>query len=526
MKDSRSIDAWLRTSVSRRSFLGGLALCGIAPARLPGAVAPRRDLRFRTSPFTLGVASGDPTAEGVVLWTRLAPEPLTGGGMPPVDVEVSWLIAADDRLRKVVRRGQTVASPERAHSVHVEAEGLDPARWYWYQFRVGDRLSPIGRTRTLPREGAATSRLRFAFVSCQNYEMGYFTAYQHAAAEDLDVIFHLGDYIYEAAGSPGRARSHAGLELITLDDYRTRYAVYKTDADLQAAHAAFPWIVTWDDHEVQNNYAGAVSQDNDSPEVFLTRRAAAYQAYYEHMPLRTARPAGPSLRLYRRFSFGSLASFFVLDTRQYRTDQPCGDGGQVLCPGVFDPNATLLGASQERWLVRGLAGSRARWNVLPQQVMMAPVDRAPGQDRRYAMDQWGGYNAERTRLLEFFGARRTSNPVVLTGDSHSNWVNDLKINATDPKSPVVATEFVGTSITSGGDGFDGLDTFGGLASENPFVKFYNSQRGYVSCEITPKQMRAEYRVLDYVTRPDSPRKTRAVFVVEDGRPGAQQSEGT
>ena len=288
MKDSRSIDAWLRTPVSRRAFLGGLAVCGIAPARLAGALAPRRDVRFRTSPFTLGVASGDPTAEGVVLWTRLAPDPLTGGGMPPVDVEVSWLIAADDRLRKVVRRGQTVASPEWAHSVHVEAEGLDPARWYWYQFRAGDQLSPIGRTRTLPREGAATSRLRFAFVSCQNYEIGYFTAYRHAAAEDLDVIFHLGDYIYEGAGSPGRPRSHAGPELITLDDYRTRYAVYKTDADLQAAHAAFPWIVTWDDHEVQNNYAGAVSQDNDPPEVFLTRRAAAYQAYYEHMPLRTS----------------------------------------------------------------------------------------------------------------------------------------------------------------------------------------------------------------------------------------------
>jgi alkaline phosphatase D len=525
VNDSRSIEAWLRTSVSRRAFLGGLALCGIAPARLSGALAPRRDIRFPTSPFTLGVASGDPTAEGVVLWTRLAPDPLTGGGMPPVDVEATWLIAADDRMRKVVRRGQTVARPEWAHSVHVEAEGLDPARWYWYQFRVGDQLSPIGRTRTLPREGAALSGLRFAFVSCQNYEIGYFTAYKHAAAEELDVLFHLGDYIYEGAGSPGRPRSHAGPELITLDDYRTRYAVYKTDADLQAAHAAFPWIVTWDDHEVQNNYAGAISQDNDPPEVFLTRRAAAYQAYYEHMPLRTPRPTGPSLRIYRRFSFGSLASFFVLDTRQYRTDQPCGDGGQALCPGVFDPNATLLGANQERWLLGGLAGSRARWNVLPQQVMMAPVDRAPGPDRRYAMDQWAGYDVERTRLLQFFGARRTSNPVVLTGDSHSNWVNDLKVDAADPRSPVVATEFVGTSITSGSDGFDGLDTFGGIASENPFVKFYNSQRGYVSCEITPKQMRAEYRVLDYVTRPDSPRKTRAVFVVEDGRAGAHQTEG-
>jgi len=527
VRNRGSIDAWLRTSVSRRTFLGGLALGSVAPTRLSGALASARDLRFQTSPFTLGVASGDPTSEGVVLWTRLAPDPLHGGGMPPVDVEVTWLMATDERMAKVARRGRTVARAEWAHSVHVDADGLEPARWYWYQFRVGNELSPVGRTRTLPRDGAEIDRLRFAFASCQNYEMGYFTAYQHAAAEDLDVMFHLGDYIYESAGMPGRVRSHGGPELTTLADYRSRYAAYKTDPDLQAAHAAFPWIVVSDDHEVDNNYAAERSERNDPVDAFLARRAAAYQAYYEHMPLgRSSRPKGPSLRLYRRFSFGSLASFFVLDTRQFRTDQPCGDGARAPCPAVFDPHATLLGQRQERWLIDGLARSRAGWNVLPQQVMMAPVDGGPGSETRYAMDQWAGYAAARRRLLEFIGTRRPSNSVVLTGDSHSNWVNDLKVEAADETSPVVATELVGTSISSGGDGFDGRDVFSSVAAKNPFVKFYNAQRGYVSCEITPKEMRAHYRVLDYVTDRGAPRTTRAVFVVEDGRPGAQQVEGT
>jgi alkaline phosphatase D len=523
--DSRSLDAWLRTAISRRAFLSSLALCGIVPTPRADASAPRRDLRFPTTPFTLGVASGDPTADGVVLWTRLAPDPLGDGGMPPVDVEVTWHIASDDGMRQIVRQGRTVASPAWAHSVHVEAKGLDAARWYWYQFRAGNYLSPIGRTRTLPREGAAAGRLRFAVASCQNYELGYFTAYQHLAAEDLDLVFHLGDYIYEGPGIAGRIRSHGGPELRTLNDYRARYAVYKTDADLQAAHAEFPWIVTWDDHEVANNYANTLSERNEPATAFLARRAAAYQAYYEHMPLRTARPVGPSLRVYRRFQVGSLASFFVLDTRQYRTDQPCGDGVQARCPDAFLADATLLGASQERWLLQGLAGSRARWNVLPQQVMMAPVDRAPGADRRFAMDQWGGYDAGRRRLLEFFGTGRASNPVVLSGDIHTNWVNDLLVDGDDSRSPLVATEFVGTSITSGGDGFDGLDRFQNLAAENPFVKLFNSQRGYLACEITPTEMRTEFHVLEYVSRPGSPQKIRAVFVVEDGRPGAQRSEG-
>jgi alkaline phosphatase D len=341
------------------------------------------------------------------------------------------------------------------------------------------------------------------------------------ATEDLDVVFHLGDYIYEGPGRDNQTRKHTGPELMTLGDYRNRYAQYRLDPDLQAAHAAFPWIVTTDDHEVDNNYAGAISeQPNVQPDAFLVRRAAAYQAYYEHMPLRRRSvPSGPAIQLYRQFNYGKLASFFVLDTRQYRSDQPCGDGNKAPCPGMTDPQGTLLGAAQERWLFDGLARSSGRWNVLPQQVMIAKVDQMPGPEERYSMDQWPGYDAGRTRLLEFFAARRPANPVVLTGDIHTNWVNDLKVNV---GAAPVATEFVGTSISSGGDGVDQTARMKDVLAENPFVKFQNAQRGYVSCSVTPQAWHADYQVLDYVSRPDAPRRTRAAFRVSAGRPGAER----
>ena len=426
-------------------------------------------------------------------------------------------------MRRIVRQGRATAAAEAAHSVHVEVEGLDPDRWYWYRFRAGDATSPIGRTKTLPRSGADVNRLRFAFASCQHYEAGYFTAYRHMATEDLDVVFHLGDYIYEGPGRDGATRRHHGPELTTLKHYRERYAQYRLDPDLQAAHAAFPWIVTTDDHEVDNNYAADISENSDPRDAFLARRAAAYQAYYEHMPLRrTSIPAGPRIQLYRQFTYGRLASFFVLDTRQYRTDQPCGDTTKPPCPGTADPAATLLGATQEKWLLDSLDRSQRRWNVLPQQVMMARVDQMPGPEERVSMDQWSGYDAGRTRLLEFFARRRASNPVVLTGDIHSNWVNDLKVDFRDEKSPAIATEFVGTSIASGGDGADLPDRLKGVMAENPFVRFYNAQRGYVSCSVTPQRWQADYQVVDFVTKKDAPRRTRASFVVADGRPGAER----
>jgi alkaline phosphatase D len=513
------LDALWRGQTDRRAFLiGGLAIVGAgALARVQGR--PRWD----ASPFTLGVASGDPSENGVVLWTRLAPDPLTGGGMPPAPVAVRWEVAEDEAMRRIVKQGQATAVAEWAHTVHVEVTGLAAAREYWYRFHAGDATSRIGRTRTLPRANDGVDRLRFAFASCQHYEAGFFTAYKHMVAQDLDLVFHLGDYIYEGPARDGQPRRHRGLELTTLEDYRNRYAQYRLDPDLQSAHAAFPWIVTPDDHEVANNYAGAISQNNDRRETFLKRRAGAYQAYYEHMPLRRRSiPTGPNIQLYRQFSYGKLASFFVLDTRQYRTDQPCGDGTKAPCPGMADPRATLLGPAQERWLMDGLARSTGRWNVLPQQVMMAKVDQMPGPEERYSMDQWSGYDAPRTRLLAFMGSRRPANPVVLTGDIHSNWVNDLKADFLDAHAPTVATEFVGTSITSGGDGVDQTPRMKDVLGENPFVKFQNSQRGYVSCSVTPDAWHADYQVLEFVSRMDAPQKTRASFKVTAGRPGAER----
>lgn len=512
----------MSTDVTRRKFVGFLAGAGGLALGLP-ACRLWSPPDFDSYPFTLGVASGDPTPEGIVLWTRLAPDPLRGGGMPPEAVEVHWVVGTDERLSRVVRRGTAIATPGLGHSLHVELDGLEPDRWYWYRFRAGAEVSPVGRTRTAPPAGAATDRLRFAFASCQNFEQGLYTAYRHMVEDDLDLVVHLGDYIYEHAGLPNQVRLHPGGEIQTLDDYRNRYALYKSDPDLMAAHAAFPWIVTWDDHEVDNNYAADVSENDDPVTAFLQRRANAYQAYYEHMPLRrTSLPRGPRLDLHRRIDFGGLASFFVLDTRQYRTDQPCGDERGSPCPGVFDPDATLLGAEQEAWLLDGLASSSSRWNVLAQQVMMAPVDDAEGAAVRISMDQWSGYDAARTRLLSFLRDRRSLNPIVITGDVHSNWVNDLKPDFRDATAPAVATEFVGSSISSGGDGADQYGNTPTVLAENPFVRYFNGQRGYVRCDVSPGRWQADYRIVDFVTQPSAAITTKASFVVEDGRPGAQR----
>ena len=522
MTESRRRYGWERQQFSRRAFLAGGAALVAAPS-VPLIGQPRQTPRFAGPPFSLGVASGDPTSDGVVLWTRLAPVPLAGGGMGDEAVEVSWAVATDERMTRVVQRGVRVARPDQGHAVHVEVAGLEPDRWYWYRFRAGSEASRVGRTRTLPVAGSPVSQLKMAFVSCQHYEMGYFTAYRHMLEDDLDVVFHLGDYIYEYDGRDGRARKHTGDEIELLRDYRNRHALYRLDPDLQEAHARFPFIVTWDDHEVDNNYAGGVSEEEGfASELFLRRRAEAYQAYYEHMPLRSAStPAGPRMQLYRQFEYGDLASFFVLDTRQYRTDQPCGDQRGPACVGVGDANATLLGNAQEQWLLSGLDQSGSRWNVLPQQVMMARVDAAPGDDELISMDQWSGYEVARRRLMEFLASRRPSNPVVLTGDIHTNWVNDLRVDYAAERSPVVGTEFVGTSITSGGDGSDVRESTGGVLAENPAVRFFNNQRGYVRCTITPSRWTSDYRVLEYVTHQGSPISTRASFVVEDGRPGAE-----
>jgi alkaline phosphatase D len=510
---------------NRRSFLvatTSLAAAAVWSSRALGVV--KKNVKVPDQLFTLGVASGDPSPDGFVIWSRLAPKPLEGGGMPAENVEVLWEVARDEAMTKVVQSGKTAATPDWAHSVHVEVENLADG-WYFYRFHASGESSPVGRARTMPAVSATPQTLKFAFASCQHYEQGLFTAYEHMAREDLDLILHLGDYIYEGPGRDKQVRKHVGPELHELADYRNRHAQYKTDPLLQAAHAAAPWIVTWDDHEFANNCAGAISERKDEPsEQYLKRRAHAYQAYYEHMPLRhSSLPKGPDMQLYRRISFGKLADFFVLDTRQYRTDQPCGDGNKPQCPECFDPKATALGERQEQWLLGGLNASRRRWNVLAQQIMMARVDRTPGEPANYSMDQWPGYEMNRRRLLKFFHDRPALNPVVLGGDIHSNWANNLIVDFDDLGSKTVATEFVGTSLSSGGNGAREPNRLSELYAENPFVKYHNAERGYVRCTVTPTQWRADYQVVEYVTRPGAPLVTRASFVVEDGKPGVQKA---
>lgn len=505
----------------RRTFLMA-ATATLAASRLWARPA------FSAYPFSLGVASGAPLSDGVVLWTRLAPDPLNGGGLLPEAIEVRWEVARDEGFRNIVRHGRTLAEPQHAHSVHIEVSGLEPARWYWYRFMSGDAVSAIGRTRTAPADGAASDRLRFAFASCQQYEQGFYAAHRHMAAEDLDLVVFLGDYIYESSWGSRHVRKHEGPEPTTLEQYRNRYARYKSDADLQRSHAAFPWLVTWDDHEVDNDYANDRSEDLDPN--FLARRAAAYRAYWEHMPLRrNAMPNGPHMQLYGRHDFGGLARFHVLDDRQYRDHQVCpraGRGGSNVvddqrCPSRLESQRTLLGHEQEDWLYTGFSGSKARWNIVAQQLLMAQTDRKPGPDRQFWSDGWDGYPAARARLLRAVAERRPANPVVIGGDVHFNCVTDLKPDFDDPASPVVATEFCGTSITSQGPAQARLDA---LRSDNPHVRFANSERrGYAVLELTETRCLAQLRAIDSEKVVDSAISTLAAFVVEDGRPGAESA---
>lgn len=508
--------------LSRRLFLAYAAsLSSIPLLSRYASAAPAHS--FTSDPFTFGVASGDPDHESVILWTRLAPKPLEpGGGMPKAPVEVHWEIAEDSSFKKIVQSGKINATPELGHSVHIEPRGLKPDHWYSYRFKSGDATSPIGRTRTMPAPDASPDKLRFAVTSCQNFEAGLFTAYQQMAKDKPDLVFHLGDYIYEyASGRNGKVRTHQGPEIETLDQYRIRYAQYKSDKDLQAMHAACPWFVTWDDHEFDNNCANDISeQKNVDTAKFLIRRANAYQAYYEMMPLRTSSlPVGPNMTLYRKGSFGTLAEFFILDTRQYRTDQPNNDRKSPLNAAATNPRNSLLGETQRKWLFDSMNASKGTWNILAQQVMMALADRSSANSpANYSMDQWPGYAHERAALLKHIQDHKITNPVVLTGDIHSNWANELRIDDFKQEQAIIASEFVTTSLSSGGNGsatIRGLDEYLG---RNPCTKFHNRERGYIMCDVTAKTYTADYKVIDEVLKPGGKTTSRAKFTVEAGTP--------
>jgi alkaline phosphatase D len=512
--------------LSRRELMKIVWALGAAAIAPP--LAGRRLLAkpvFDAYPFSMGVASGDPLPDGIVLWTRLAPNPLEGGGMPMASVDVDWEIARDARFQTIVQKGTTIARPELGHSVHVEVAGLEPGREYWYRFHAGDEASQIGRTKTAPLVGAAVDRLRFAVCGCSHYEDGYFTAFRRMAEEQFDFIFHTGDYIYEGRADGGRVdtrlRQHLGDELYTLVDYRNRYAQYKSDRDLMAAHASAPFIVAWDDHEVDNNYAGDFDEHGTPPELFVLRRAAAYQAYYETMPLRvTSLPIGSHMRIYRRLQFGRLVDLSVLDTRQWRSDQACGDGNRTACAEALDPSRTMMGPEQEKWLFDNLARVNATWTVIGQQVPTFARDFGAESAGRFSMDKWDGYVPARNRLYSRLIETKAPNPIVLSGDVHQHFGADLKRDFTDPRSATVGVEFTNTSITTNGDGADVSATWERTRVDNPHIRYHSARRGYIACTATPDAMRADFKILDKVTEPNQPAHIGGSLVVEAGRPGS------
>lgn len=523
---------------TRRDLLRLGAVAGLTSISSPfiGRVALGQNSQSLDNPFRLGVASGSPRSDGFVLWTRVAPDPLSTdtemiGGMHGGSVAVSYEIAADSRMKDIVRRGTVLADASFAYSVHLEVDGLQAGRNYWYQFRIDDAFSRVGRAITLPAEGHNLNSLRIGFVSCSNYETGYFSAYRHLADEQPDIAIFLGDYIYEGLFQRGpKVRSHSdGVPATTLATYRNRHAQYKLDPDLQRLHAEVPSIITWDDHEVQNDYADKWSETFDDPQNFLIRRAAAYQAYYEHMPLRPSlsRLIGSTMRIHDRFKFGSLAEFSVLDGRQYRSREACYEppkkGGGHLetrsgCAELFATDRTMLGQAQEDWLFDGLARSQSQWNFLAQDVLMARFRQGmDSNEYAYWTDVWDGYPESRSRLMNHLRETKVRNPVVMSGDIHSFWANDLKLNADDDKSPVVATELVGTSVSSPGPNYE---LYSKYVPNNPHVKFFESRmRGYVFLEISEKQVDVHFRTVSDVTNPESTVSTLMNYTIEDGRPG-------
>ncbi len=513
--------------MDRRDFLVDVTRAAALCAVVPNVWRVSNRARFVDNPFTLGVASGDPTATGGVLWTRLAPRPLEAeGGMDGTRVTVTWEVADDENFKTIVKSGRATAAPELSYSVHIDVDGLAPDRWYFYRFSSGTATagatSPVGRFRTTPAAGVI-SPLSLAFASCQHWEQGLFTAHGHMARENADLVAFLGDYFYEYGGSEGAVRKHVGLEIRTLDDYRRRYALYKGDVNLQASHAMCPWIVVWDDHEFDNNYAGLNGENNmESEEQMHTRRAAAYQAWWEHQPVRVPRvKSWADLNITRQIEWGGLASFWMLDTRQYRNDQACGDGTKrVPCGEWADPSRTLMGDAQEKWLLNGVGASKAKWQVLANQVMMAPYDNDPTDAVMVSMDQWSGYPVARDRLLKGLADRAPNRTVVITGDIHTNWVNELHSDFSRPDRPITGAEFVATSISSGGDGVAVLpaNAKASLAA-NPHIKWHSRQRGYVTCKVDASTWHTEYRTVPFVTKPDAPIETPSKWRVEHGKAG-------
>ena len=468
-------------------------------------------------PFTLGVASGDPDATSVILWTRLAPDPTNGGGMPDADAPVTWELATDELFATVVAQGTTIATATHGHSVHVTATPPPNTHGpFFYRFRIGTVTSPIGRTSLAPK--GTVERVTFVSASCQNYEDGFYAAHRDIAQQHPDFVVWLGDYIYEGAGSPAGSgkgvRSHVKSEPKSLAEYRDRYALYKLDPNLQAAHRACPWFIIWDDHEVENNYAGLTPQNPTEATDFAVRRHAAYTAWWEHQPVRLDPPPGTGeYRIYRAVQWGDLIGMALLDTRQYRTDQACGDAVLKLdppCPETFDEARTLTGPEQEQWLFDTIGKQGTTWNVIGQQVVMANIT-LNGAVLNY--DQWDGYPKDRQRILQHLAHAAVPNAIVLSGDIHLAGVALLR-----PGGPgigaAVAVEFVDTSISSGGLVSAAVTDL--VKSFPDIVDVELAHRGYTLHTVTRKSWQATYRIVSNVADAASTVGTYKTFAVDSG----------
>ncbi|MEZ5653341.1 MAG: alkaline phosphatase D family protein [Burkholderiaceae bacterium] len=509
-----------------------------ATAGLPGTSSQGRPgtlARDHPDPFTLGVASGYPHEQGMVLWTRLAPVPDAPlGGMSEDPVEVTVEIAHDEKFTNIVQRRTAWTTAEWAHSVHAEVAGLEPGRWYWYRFLARGHRSPTGRTRTTPPGDATDTRLRFGAVCCQHYELGYFSAYRALVDDAPDLIVHLGDYLYEGHGGADAVRRLDGPPPVTLDDYRVHHARYKRDPDLQRAHAACPWLLTWDDHEVENDYAADRSGAQWPRQWFLARRAAAYRAYYEHMPLpRWMLPVGPEMRIHTEWWFGRLARFFMLDTRQYRDDEVCPDKRSGFlrgldpgdCPPLHDPARTMLGWQQRRWLFGRLPGNpEIPWTILGNQTLMQPASVRFDDDRPLVFtDGWDGYFGERDALLAILGDTRVANTVVLSGDVHAFYANALARDDARPHERVVATEFVCGAVTAPAPSARFVAR---VQAEHPAVRFTHAdKRGYVRFDVDARELRASMIGMSSVREPGGRALELASFRVAAGRAGPERLSG-
>ncbi len=439
--------------------------------------------------FLHGVASGDPLADRVILWTRVTPR----GGVPG-SVEVRWEVSAALDFATLVASGSVVTTSARDYTVKVDAASLSPGTTYYYRFTVGATRSLVGRTRTTPV--GPVDRLRLAVVSCASLAHGYFHIYRDIAERlDLDAVVHLGDYIYEyASGRYGNARPYdPPTETYSLSDYRRRHAQYKRDADVRAVHQQHPMVAIWDDHEFANNtWMGGSETPPPRGVNWRDRKAAATQAYFEWMPVREQ----PEGRIWRRFSFGDLADLVMLDTRLWARPMPLPGGS----PGANDPRRTLLGDDQERWCFDSLGGSTAQWKVVGQQVRMSPL--AP----KYNTDTWEGFPAARDRFLQAIARMRIDDVAVLTGDIHTSWAMDLAPDPFDrheydPRTGMgsVGVELITPGVTSpSGHPPEVEETIPGLLRDNPHIRYGNgSQRGFILLDCTRERLQAEWFHLPY-----------------------------